>query len=80
VFRKRPAKRKPFWTRLGIFVSGTFTIFYGLGLLRRGIFVYYNGYHTEIYSPAVAITGALFMVLALIPDSLVERVVRYTRR
>jgi hypothetical protein len=78
--RRRPAERNSFWARLGVFACGVFTIAYGLGLQRRGILVYHNGYRAEMYSPAVAASGALFMVLALIPDALLERGVRCTRR
>jgi hypothetical protein len=65
---------------MGIFACGLLIACYGIALLHRGVFVYQNYYRAEMYSPALIVTGALFIVLALIPDSLVDGLVRRGRR
>ena len=67
------------WPRVGIFGFGTLIAYEGMALLKRGIFAYRNHYHAEVYSPALTVMGVLLMILALIPDSLVERLVRRGR-
>jgi len=46
----------------------------GVVLLKRGIFVWRNGCRVEGYSPALAATVFVVMLVALIPDSLVRGV------
>jgi len=65
---------------MGIFAFGLLIVYCGIALINRGIFAYRNYHRAEMYSPALIVTGAVFMVLALIPDSLVERCVRSWRR
>ena len=63
-----------------MFGFGLVAVLYGLGLLEQGIFVYHNGHRAEMYAPAVVVTGVLFGVLALLPNSFVERLVRRNTR
>ena len=76
MFRRRVPKPKTLWPRTGLFVFGVLITYYGIALLDRGVFVSRNLYRAEMYSPAVSITGVAFMVLALIPDSLVELLIK----
>ena len=79
MFRRRVTKPNKIRARLGVFAFGMLIVCYGTALLHRGIFVYRNYYRAEMYSPALIVTGVLFMMLALIPKSLVERIVRRDR-
>jgi hypothetical protein len=79
VFRRRAKKANQIRTRMGVFAFGIVIAYCGVALLHHGFFVYRNCYPAAMYSPALAVTGAVFMVLALIPDSLVERVVGRAR-
>ena len=74
------AKPKSVWTRVDIFAFGMFIACEGMALFHHGVLVYQNYYRAEMYSPTLTVTGVVFMILALIPDSLVERVVRIGRR
>ena len=67
-------------TRLGVFAFGLLIVYYGTSLLSRGIFVFRNYYRAEMYSPAVVITGGVFMLLAVIPDALVKRWIKPGKR
>lgn len=79
MFRRRVTKPNTIRTRLGIFAFGMLIVCYGTALLHRGIFVYRNYHRAEMYSPALIVAGMLFMMLAPIPDSLMERLVRRRR-
>lgn len=80
MFRRRRPKPAKSWTRVGIFVFGVLTAYTGIALLQRGVFMYHNHYRAEVYSPGVIVMGLIFMVVALIPDSLVEFLIRRARR
>jgi hypothetical protein len=60
-------------TRMGMFASGMLIVYCGTSLLNRGIGVFRNSYRAEMYLPALVVTGGVLMLLALIPNSLVER-------
>ena len=71
MFRRRSAKGG--WrTRVGVFAYGVLALYMGAALLKRGIFVWHNGYGMEVYSPALAATGFVLMLVALVPDFLVR--------
>ncbi len=72
MFRQRRATHGHLWTRVGTFAFGLLMVYYGTSLFSRGIFVFRNQYRMEVYSPAVAVTGGVFMLLALIPEGLVK--------
>jgi hypothetical protein len=72
MFRQRQATHRRLRTRVGAFAFGLLMVCYGTSLLNRGIFVFRNQYRMEVYSPAVTVTGGVFMLLALIPDRLVK--------
>jgi len=58
---------------MGVIASGMLIVYYGTSLLNRGSFVFKNPYRAEMYSPALVVTGGVLMLLALVPDSLVEK-------
>ena len=75
MFRPRRPRRGGWRVRTGVFAFGAFIVLQGSILLKRGVFVYRNGYLAEMYSPALEAMGCVLMILALIPDSLVERLI-----
>ena len=61
---------------MGAALGGLGLILYGLGLLSRGVIVYVNQYRLTLYSPGTVATGALLVILAFVPDSVVTVLVR----
>jgi len=72
VFRRRLKTPNHTWGLAGTFGSGIVLVYLGIALLHRGVVVYRNSYRAEVYSPALAATGVVLMLLALIPDWLVR--------
>ena len=79
MFRHRRALPGGLRTRLGVFAGGLLIACYGTSLFSRGIFVFRNYYRAEVYSPAVVVTGGVLMMLALVPDSSVEKWIKWGR-
>ena len=79
MFHLRRPHRAGWRARSGVFAFGAFIVVQGSVLLKRGVFVYRNGYLAEMYSPALEVMGCVLMILAVIPDSLVERLIRRPR-
>jgi hypothetical protein len=79
MFRYRRALPGGFRTRLGVFAGGLLIACYGASLFSRGSFVFHNYLRAEVYSPAVVVTGGVLMMVALVPDSLVEKLMKRGR-
>jgi hypothetical protein len=76
MFRKRTSGRGTIWMRLGLFASGVLIVYCGLALLKQGVFAYHNYYRAVVYSPELVVLGGVFMLLALVPNSLVARLIQ----
>ena len=76
MFRRSAPKPKTIWTRLGMFAFGVMAVWCGLALLKRDVFAYHNYFRAAVYSPGMVVLGGVLMLLAIVPDSIVEALVR----
>jgi hypothetical protein len=55
-------------------------VVFGISLFSRGVVAYENCLRAVVYSPVIVMSGALLMLLAVVPDSLVARLNRRGRQ
>ena len=59
--------------------SGLYFAVYALSLLHNGVFELHNYLRTVVHSPGIVMLGILLMILAVIPDSVIEWIVETAR-
>ena len=73
--KTRPVVHRNLWPRVGVFAGGLYFAVQGWSLFDKGVFEFHNYPRALAYSPGIVMSGMLLLVLAVIPNSVVEWIV-----
>jgi hypothetical protein len=67
-------------SRLIAIALGLLLAAYGAAMMHRGFLAYSNSYRMTVFAPAVVVTGIIFVLLGVLPNSWVAFFVRNRSR